>query len=146
MVTGSTVFGGWVCDDAANGLRRFPYDENFPIEQVNFGLVPSMKPYEIGELWCAFLLDVTRRIGRNLGLRLVIDAMKGLMSNPGLLDGRNHILLKLARIGAATTLTRPDLEDARAEIWAAAAKFGMGVGALSNGATATGIVADTSVP
>ena len=145
IVTGRTVVGGWTTGDFDRGLRRFPYDEAFPVEEANFGVIANLKTYEIGELWCAFLLDMTRRIGRRLGLQLVVEGMKGLLSNPSLLDGRNNLLVKVDRLRSAGNLTPHEHEAARSAIWAAAARFGMGVGALSSGASHSGIVADTSV-
>jgi extracellular elastinolytic metalloproteinase len=145
-VTGATVVGGWTTDNPSTGLRRFAYDEHFPVEKANFGIIATLKQYEIGELWCAFLLEMNRRIGPRLGMQLVIEGMKGLMSNPSLLDGRNNMLLTLGRMRSAGRLTAEDHDAAKAGIWASSAKFGMGVGARSNGDSLDGIVADTSIP
>jgi extracellular elastinolytic metalloproteinase len=145
-LTGATVFGAWTSNDELKGMRRFAYDEHFPVEQASFGILPTLKRYEIGELWCAFLLDVNRRIGRRLGLQLVVDGLKGLISNPSLLDGRNHILLMARRMQSAGRLSAREQDAVTSAIWAAAAGFGMGTGARSKGASLQGIVADTSVP
>jgi extracellular elastinolytic metalloproteinase len=145
-LTGATAFGGWTANDPGKGLRRFAYDAHFPVEQATFGILPHLRKYEIGELWCAFLLDVARRVGRRLALQLVIEGMKGLISNPSLLDARNNILLMLDRMRAAGRLTAREHDVVQSGIWAAAARFGMGVGAKSKGASLQGIVPDTSVP
>ena len=146
MATGRTVFGGWAAGDPQKGLRRFAYDEHFPVDQASFGIIASLQTYEIGELWCAFLMEMSRKIGRRLALQLVIDGMRGLQTNPSLLDGRDQILLALDHLKDAGRLTPAEHDAAKTGIWASAARFGMGVGAVSVDASLTGVTADTAVP
>jgi extracellular elastinolytic metalloproteinase len=139
-ITGSPLIGGWLMGDG-KGLRRFPYDEAFPVAEANFGILDKLGTYEIGELWCATLLDLNRRIGATLALRLVLEGMRDLMQNPGLLDGRDGILTAVDDL-----LDGDEHRAARTAVWAAFAGFGMGAGASSIGADLTGAVADHTVP
>jgi extracellular elastinolytic metalloproteinase len=146
-LTGETAFGGWVKNDP-RGLRRFPYDESFPVESANFGILPALGQdyYQIGELWCATLLEVNRRIGVPLAVQLVVNALRDLAVNPSLLDGRDTILLALDDRRDAGLLTETEHAGAKLGVWAAFAKFGMGKGAESQGPSLAGIVADSAIP
>ncbi|MFI5688233.1 M36 family metallopeptidase [Streptomyces sp. NPDC051636] len=127
-------------------MRRFPYDEHFPADQINFAALSSLSTYDIGSLWCAALLEMNRRIGANLGLQLVVESMKGLSANPSLLDGRDELLLTLNDLRADGTLSVAEHASAKKGIWASFAAFGMGIGASSQGPSLIGAVADNSVP
>ncbi|MFD9372600.1 M36 family metallopeptidase [Streptomyces sp. NPDC060020] len=144
-VLGTPLIGQWLANDD-RGLRRFPYDEQFPTDQVNFATLSALSTYEIGSLWCAALLEMNRRIGANLGLQLVIESMKGLSANPSLLDGRDELLLTLDDLRDSGALPVSGHALAKTGIWAAFAAFGMGVGASSQGPSKFGVVADNSVP
>ena len=85
--------------------------------------------HNIGEIWCATLLEMNRNIGRTLGAQLVVDALKLAPANPSFLDMRDAILAALDG-----RLVRGKLHGRRARgalsgIWDAFARFGMGPGA-----------------
>jgi extracellular elastinolytic metalloproteinase len=152
-INNTTVAGAWVVNDPA-GIRGFPYDTNFPdhfgklgtgryMEHPMTGEVPV---HNIGEIWCATLMEMNRRIGVNLALQLVVDALKLTPANPSFLDARDAILAALDNKLAAGQMTSTEHATARRGIWAAFARFGMGPAAQSNGASLSGIVADFNVP
>jgi hypothetical protein len=148
------VIGAWVFDKP-NGIRGFRYDSNFP---DNFGDLGTGRyapepnsgqpknPHHVGEIWCATLMEMTRNIGKTLGVQLVVDALRLTPANPSFLDGRDAILRELDNKHAAGQLNSPEYHSAWRGIWLAFAKFGMGPGARSNGAQLSGIVADFHAP
>ncbi|WP_127503059.1 M36 family metallopeptidase [Actinoplanes solisilvae] len=131
------VIGEWTRNPDGAGPRF--YDDRFPADRADFGLLPELAVYEIAQLWCRFLLDVTDRIGRQPGMQLALDGVKGLLSNPDLLDARDNLLFKADRQLAAGLTS-----GAVRAVWAAAAARGMGIGAhyLPDGRT----VPDDQVP
>ena len=146
-LTNETIIGGWVKNDQ-RGMRRFPYDESFPVRSANFGILPALGQdyYQIGELWCAALMEVNRQIGALLTIQVVIHALRDLPVNPSLLDGRDTILLGLDDRRDAGLLSETDHAAAKLGVWTAFAKFGMGGAAESQGPSLAGIVADSSIP
>jgi extracellular elastinolytic metalloproteinase len=144
-INNTTVVGNWVMN-RAGGFRKFPYDSNFPDHFGKLGTGRYDEVHNIGEIWCAALMEMNRNIGNGLGLQLVIDGFKLTPANPGFLDARDAILRALDDKLAAGQLTQAQFDTARTGAWAAFAKFGMGVDARSNGATLSGIVADFKVP
>jgi extracellular elastinolytic metalloproteinase len=146
-LTNETIIGGWVKNDQ-RGLRRFPYDESFPVESANFSILPALGQnyYQIGELWCATLMEVNRQIGTLLAIQVVVHALRDLPVNPSLLDGRDTILLALDDRRDAGLLSETDHAAAKLGVWRAFAKFGMGAAAESQGPSLAGIVADSSIP
>ena len=146
MATGKSVFGGWVSGDEDKGLRRFAYDTNFPVAQVNFDVIETMGIYEIGEMWCATLLDMTRSMGRELAMTLVLDSMRTLHADPNVLAGRDEILAEVDDLHRAGRLTASEHAETKAAVWASFAKFGMGVAARSDGSEIFGTVADHGLP
>ncbi|MDQ0964521.1 hypothetical protein QFZ66_008399 [Streptomyces sp. B4I13] len=67
-----TVVGDWVVADA-RGIRQRPYDDQYPgdfgkIGQLAAGL-DYTKIHNVGEIWCAALVEMTRRISSNVGCR-----------------------------------------------------------------------------
>jgi extracellular elastinolytic metalloproteinase len=151
-INNSTVVGVWVVNKAG-GIRGFPYDSNFP---DNFGDLGTGRytgvingrpwPHPIGEIWCATLMEMNRKIEAKLGVQLVIDALKLSPANPSFLDMRDSILAALENKWAAGQLSSDEHATARRGIWETFAKFGMGPGARSNGASLSGIVADFIPP
>ena len=144
-VTDSTVIAAWAVRHPG-GLRGFPYDSSFP---ANFGDLGTGRYKEVhanGEIWCATLLEMTKRIGRDLGVQLVVDALKLSPANPSFLNMRDAILVALDYKLAARQVDDASHGAARAEIWAAFAKFGMGAHAKSIGASLVGIEPDFSLP
>jgi extracellular elastinolytic metalloproteinase len=139
------VVGDWVVNDSA-GIRDFPYDSAFPDHFGKMGTGRYNEEHNIGEIWCATLMEMNRNIGANLGVQLVVDALKLTPANPSFLDGRDAILAALDAMRQAGRLTSAQFDNARDGIWKAFAKFGMGPAAQSNGATLSGVVADFNVP
>ena len=86
--------GSWVTGRSL-GIRGFRYDSNFPDHFGNIGTGRYDQVHNIGEIWCATLLDMNRRIGAVLGLQLVVDALKLSPASPGFLDMRDAILAAL---------------------------------------------------
>jgi len=155
------VVGAWVINDA-KGIRKYSYDNTFP---DNFGSLGRgryatksgrIPVHAIGEIWCAALLEMNRRIGENLkgekrgkrlGLQLVIDALKLSPTNPSFLNMRDSIMVALDFMKESGKISSEDHLKAKKGIWQAfGEKFGMGVGAKSNGAQLTGIFPDFSIP
>lgn len=149
-INGTTVVGAWVTGKPG-GIRKFPYDGNYP---DHFGMLgtgrynrPELnRQHAVGEIWCATLLEMNRKIGSHLGVQLVIDALKLSPVRPSFLDMRDAILKVLDHKLAAGQLSAPEHASARAGVWASFARFGMGPGARSNGASLTGIVPDFNTP
>jgi extracellular elastinolytic metalloproteinase len=139
----TTVVGAWISNNA-NGLRAFAYDSNFPDNFGHLGTGRYTECHNIGEIWCATLMEMNRNIGANLGVQLIVDALKLTPANPSFLDGRDAILKALEYKKAANQLAYNEYIVARNGIWKAFAKFGMGPKASSNGAQLSGIVVDFS--
>ena len=144
-INNTTVVGSWVVN-RVGGIRGFPYDTNFPDNFGNIGTGRYTEVHNIGEIWCATLMEMTRNIGVSLGVQLVVDALKLSPVNPSFLDMRDAILQALDHKQSSGQLSLPDALTAKKGIWAAFAKFGMGPGARSNGAQLSGIVADFNLP
>ncbi|MEK6300588.1 MAG: M36 family metallopeptidase [Acidobacteriota bacterium] len=145
-INNSTVVGNWVVD-RSGGFRKFPYDSNFPDHFGKLGTGRYIEEeHNIGEIWCATLMEMNRNIGKVLGLQLVVDGFKLTPANPSFLDARDAILRALDGKRAAGQLTQAEFDTAHNGTWKAFAKFGMGPNARSNGATTSGIVADFNVP
>lgn len=145
-VNNSIVVGDWVVN-RPGGIRLFQYDSNFP---DHFGKLGTGRftgeEHDLGEIWCATLMEMNRNIGKLLGLQLVVDGFKLTAANPSFLDARDAILRALDGKRAASQLTQAEFDAAHSGVWRAFAKFGMGPNARSNGATLSGIVADFNMP
>jgi extracellular elastinolytic metalloproteinase len=161
-ILGTTTVGGWVVDDA-RGIRNFPYDGAFPdhFGKLGTGLYaadPSsgfpQDEHNVGEIWCAALLEMNRRLdadlgapgGRHLSIQLVVDALKLSPALPSFLDMRDAILRAVDNKRAAGQLDADRHARARHAILATFARFGMGPAARCNAATLAGIVADFTQP
>jgi extracellular elastinolytic metalloproteinase len=143
---GSTTVGSWVADSPA-GIRGFPYDSAFPdgFDKLGTGRYTS-SAHNIGEIWCATLMEMGRAIGTPVALQLVIDAMKLSAANPSFLNMRDSILAAAAARAAQTAASGAGEPALVADIWSAFTKFGMGPKAACNGAQLAGIVADFEPP
>ncbi|MGH3118463.1 MAG: M36 family metallopeptidase, partial [Gaiellales bacterium] len=144
-INNTTVVGAWVVDDPT-GIRQFRYDANFPDHFGKLGTGRYTEEHNIGEIWCATLMEVNRKIGAPLGVQLVVDALKLSPANPSFLDMRDAIVTAVDHMQAAGRLNASEHAAARSGIWTAFAKFGMGPDARSDGASLSGIVADFNVP
>lgn len=136
--------GSWVVAHP-RGIRAFPYDDQFPdtFEHVGSGRYTGV--HEIGEIWCATLMELNRRIGTATAMQLVIDGMKLSAANPGFLAMRDAILVAARDLGAAT-LSAAESEQLVAGVWDAFAAYGMGPAATSIEGTLGPIEADFSTP
>jgi hypothetical protein len=122
----------------------------------NYGqLADSPEVHDMGEVWCAALMKMTRLIraalgddtsGYRLSWQLVVDALKVMSPNPTFLDGRDAILRTLDDLLTANRIPADVHRRVKAVTWRAFAAFGMGVGASSVDADVFGITADTGVP
>lgn len=140
-----TVVGSWVTS-LPGGIRGFPYDSAFPDDFGELGQGRYTEVHNIGEIWCATLLEVNRNIGARLAMQLVVDALKLSPPNPSFLNMRDAILRAMDDARTAGRLSDNEHATAFEGLWAAFAKFGMGVNAQSNGAQLRGILADRTVP
>lgn len=147
-VTGSPVIAAWVVNNPG-GIRQFRYDGNFPAQTEHFGRLGQgryREEHNIGEIWCATLMEMNRNIGVTLGLQLVVDALKLSPANPSFLDARDAILAALDFEREANVMSPSEYTRARLGIWKAFAKFGMGPSARSNGPFLEGIAPDFNLP
>ncbi len=140
-----TVVGTWAAN-STDGIRKFAYDSDFPDNFGDLGKGRYTEEHNIGEIWCATLMEMNREIGVTLGPQLVIDALKLSPANPSFLDMRDAILTALDDKLNDSQLSSSDYSTARKGIWTVFAKFGMGPNARSNGASLSGIVADFNMP
>ena len=140
------VCGDWVVKNA-KGIRRAAYDDSYPFHYGQ--LVESPEVHDIGEVWCAALMKMTRLIraalgddssGYRLSWQLVVDGLKVTPQNPTLLDGRDAILRALDDLLTVNRIPADVHRRAMAAIWRAFAAFGMGAGASSADADVNGIV------
>lgn len=152
--TERVVTGDWVADDP-RGIRGFPYDENFPDDFGDLGRGRYTRVHNIGEIWCATLMHVNRRMGVELGSatrghqvgwQVVVDSLKLMPSNPGFLDARDAMFRALDDLRAGGVLSHAEHAAARRGAWTAFARFGMGPGASSVGATLQPTRADFTLP
>lgn len=136
--------GAWVVGDA-RGIRAFPYDEDFPdtFEDVGSGRYTGV--HALGEIWCATLMELNRRVGTAVAMQLVVDGMKLSAANPGFLAMRDAILVAARDVGAVE-LTPAEAEQLTAGVWDSFAAYGMGPGASSIEATLGPVVADFTTP
>jgi extracellular elastinolytic metalloproteinase len=144
-IAGTAVVGSWVTD-RAGGLRGFAYDSDYPDDFGDLGTGRYGEVHAIGEIWCAAALEMNRRIGPRLGVQLVVDALKLAPANPSFLQMRDAILTALEHKRAAAQLDATQHTAARNGIWTAFARFGMGPGARSIGASLFGIESDFELP
>ncbi|MDJ0568869.1 MAG: M36 family metallopeptidase [Pleurocapsa sp. MO_192.B19] len=148
------VTGDWVVNDP-NGIRGLKYDSNFPDHFDKIGTGRYNQVHNIGEIWCATLMEMNRKVGEALesqdlghqiGWQIVVDGLKLSPSNPSFLDERDAILKALDDLHTAGRLNGDDYSKVRKAVWTTFAKFGMGPSADCIAASLNGIVADFTVP
>lgn len=154
LVDEKVVTGDWVTDRPA-GIRGFPYDENFP---DGFGALGTGRygssVHNIGEIWCATLMSMTRHVVAALGKdrgyplcwQMVVDGYKLSSTNPSFLGARDATLLALDHLKDNKKVTYNEYTTIRQAAWEAFVKFGMGINASSAGASLSGIQADSTLP
>ncbi|MGW0869532.1 M36 family metallopeptidase [Streptomyces sp. NPDC002740] len=152
-----TVVGDWVIDNPA-GIRQRPYDDAYPggfgdIGQLTGGL-DYTKIHNVGEIWCAALMEMTRRISTELGSKqrgyrvtwqAVVDGLKLTPKNPSLLTARDAILRALKDL-KGTSLTPAEYAEVRTAAWGAFARYGMGFDAFCPNASFIGCQAGGQLP
>lgn len=144
-INNATVVGAWVVD-RPGGIRGFPYTSTFPDTFADLGTGRYDEVHNIGEIWCATLLELNRQIGVKLAMQLVVDALKLSPANPSFLDMRDAIVAALNNKRASGQLSPAEHATLQQNLWAVFARFGMGPKARSNGASLSGIVADFNSP
>ena len=148
IALGKTVVGDWVVN-RASGIRAFPYDDNFPdtFASLGTGRYVDEAVHEIGEIWCATLMTLSRRIGPWEAAQVVVDGLKLTSANPSFLGARDAILLAADRYSAGRGDDAADRGEFVQTVWEVFAHFGMGPGARTSGAEhLTGIVPDFTPP
>ena len=145
LLLGKTVVGDWVVD-RPRGIRRHAYTDDFPATYADLGSSAYSEVHDVGELWCAILMSLSRRLGGFETLQVVVDALKLTAANPSFLAARDTILLAAGQFATA----RGDGETERAAFvfsaWEVFARYGMGPAARTNGASLAGIVPDFNTP
>jgi extracellular elastinolytic metalloproteinase len=152
-----TVVGNWVVD-SDTGIRQRPYDERYPGGFGDVGQRPAgldyTKIHNVGEIWCATLMEMTRRIGAALdskqrGYRIawqaVVDGLKLTPKNPTFLISRDAILRALKDL-AGDRFTEAEYPAVRRAAWESFARFGMGFDAVCPNASFFGCRAGTQLP
>jgi extracellular elastinolytic metalloproteinase len=143
---GKTVLGDWVVNQPS-GIRRFRYDETFPDDYGDLGTGRYDEVHNIGELWCATLMSLSRAIGAWTAAQVVVDALKLTAANPSFLAARDGVLLAADHYSQARGDDPTTKADFVHTVWSVFAKHGMGPQARTGGATnLTGIVADFEPP
>jgi extracellular elastinolytic metalloproteinase len=156
------VTGDWVVANPA-GIRSHPYDDNYPFTYGNVGTFPRANPetgdpdpnglpdeHQTGEIWCATLLMMVRRMraglgemdGYRLGWQMVVDGLKLTPANPTFLDARDAILLALDHMLTQRRIPQGAHDTARQAALVAFGRFGMGPNASSVDAGVDGITED----
>jgi extracellular elastinolytic metalloproteinase len=145
-INDTDVVGAWVVDDAA-GIRKAPYDENYPSVATFADIGPGAidEVHDMGEIWAATLLSLNRRITPVLCARLVVDALRLSAANPSFLNMRDD-LIEAARLLDAAGKLGAAFGEVEGAIWEVFSRYGMGPGATCIGAQLQGIAADFSVP
>lgn len=158
------VTGSWVTGQAG-GIRQRPYDEQYPGTFGDIGKGPGQiagngnadlsyrEVHDVGEIWCAALMQVTRNVAAALnsnerGYRVtwqaVVDGLKLTPKNPSFLVARDAILQAFKSM-KGTRLTDGEYALVRRGAWEAFAKFGMGFDAFSPNATFSGCQGGTEI-
>jgi extracellular elastinolytic metalloproteinase len=146
LLTGADVVASWVVG-RPGGIRGHRYDADYPGDFGELGQGRYTEVHAIGEVWCATLMEATRRLGSNhLAMQLVVDALKLARANPSFLDMRDAILAALSDMRLAGRLSPEQFTEAGEALWGAFARFGMGPNASCVGARLEGIRADFTTP
>ncbi len=156
------VFGAWAADDEERGLRPHSY-AGYPLGFGDLLAHPDLvDAHAAGQVWCAALLDMNRRLGEvlgdsrhghELGWQLVVDALRETARTPlsiTYLHTRDRVFEALAAL-RATTPARADGtpllppnrgQDADDAVRAAFAALGMGPAAIGDHPDFADVVAD----
>jgi extracellular elastinolytic metalloproteinase len=151
--TEKVVTGDWVTK-RAGGIRMHPYDANYPGTFGDIGSPNYSEVHNVGEIWCAALMQMTRNLADALGKehgyrtawQAVVDGLKLTPKNPSFLVARDAILRALRAMRDAGRLSAAEHTAAGRAAWQAFARFGMGVNASCPNASFSGCRGDTAVP
>jgi extracellular elastinolytic metalloproteinase len=156
------VLGDWVVANQT-GIRSNRYDDRYPFTYGAVSTFPRSDPntgqpdpnglpdeHQTGEIWCAALMMMVRRMraalgdvdGYRLGWQLVVDGLKLTQANPTFLDARDGILLALDHMLSERRIPQAVHDSVRQAALAAFGRFGMGPRASSADAGVDGIVED----
>ncbi|MFE5673262.1 M36 family metallopeptidase [Agromyces sp. NPDC056523] len=160
------VTGSWVTDREA-GIRQRPYDERYPgrfgdigkgageVDGDGNGDLSYREVHDVGEIWCAALMQVNRNVGAALGSKergyrltwqAVVDGLKLTPKNPSFLTARDAVLSAFRSMKGTPRLTDAEYGAVRRAAWQAFAGFGMGSDASCPNATFSGCRGGTAVP
>ncbi|MFJ7045131.1 M36 family metallopeptidase [Streptomyces sp. NPDC101112] len=152
-----TVVGDWVVDDPG-GIRQRPYDDNYPGDFGDIGHATGgldcTRIHNVGEIWCAALMEMTRRISavldsRERGYRVawqaVVDGLKLTPKNPSFLTARGAFLRALKDL-KARAFTEAEYPEVRKAAWGSFARYGMGFDAFCPNASFVGCRAGVQLP
>jgi extracellular elastinolytic metalloproteinase len=67
-INNTEVVGDWVVNNP-DGIREFHYDSNFPDNFGNIGTGRYDEEHNIGEIWCAILMEMKQKVGKELSLQ-----------------------------------------------------------------------------
>ena len=142
------VTGDWVVKNP-NGIRQAAYDDNYPF---TYGAIANFDDeHQVGEVWCATLMMMLRRMraalgndmdGYRLGWQMVVDGLKLTPANPSFLEARDAILLALDHMLDQQRISQSTHQLVRQAALTAFGRFGMGPNATSENAGLAGIVED----
>jgi len=161
LVTGSWVTG------RASGIRQRPYDAQYPgtfgdigkgsgqVEGTGNDDLSYQEVHDVGEIWCAALMQVTRGVGTALGSsergyrltwQAVVDALKLTPRNPSFLTARDAVLRAFRSMRGSAGLPDEEYPAVRLAAWEAFARFGMGFDASCPNATFSGCRSGKALP
>ncbi|MDX3310747.1 M36 family metallopeptidase [Streptomyces sp. ME08-AFT2] len=152
-----TVVGDWVIADP-RGIRQRPYDDQYPGDFGKIGRLGAgldyTKIHNVGEIWCAALMEMTRRISSKLGSKergyrtawqAVVDGLKLTPKNPSFLTARDAILRALRDL-RGKSFTEAEYPEVRLAAWGSFARYGMGFDASCPNASFVGCQAGSLLP
>ena len=161
LVTGSWVTG------RESGIRQRPYNEQYPGTFGDIGKgagqlggagnadLSYQEVHDVGEIWCAALMQVTRDVGAALGSKergyrvtwqAVVDGLKLTPKNPSFLTARDAVLRAFRSMKGTGRLTDSEYTAVRGAAWEAFARFGMGFDASCPNSTFSGCRGGTALP
>ncbi|MCU1519560.1 MAG: hypothetical protein JWQ75_4281 [Pseudarthrobacter sp.] len=160
------VTGNWVTGRAA-GIRQRPYNDQYPgtfgdigkgageVQGEGNGDLSYGEVHDVGEIWCAALMQVNRNVGAALGSKergyrltwqAVVDGLKLTPKNPSFLTARDAVLRAFRSMKGTGRLTDAEHTAVRRAAWEAFAAFGMGSDASCPNATFRGCLGGAAVP
>ncbi|WP_405009210.1 M36 family metallopeptidase [Kitasatospora sp. NBC_01539] len=157
------VVGNWVVDNPA-GIRQRPYGSGYPGRFGDIGKGPGQvagqpdlsyrEVHDVGEIWCAALMEVTRKVGDALGDRsrgyrvtwqAVVDGLKLTPKNPSFLTARDAIMRAFKDL-RGSRITAEEYPAVREAAWTAFAAYGMGFDATCPNASFVGCRSGSALP